>query len=168
MPNPNSNTSRFIEFGDPHGPWQLNLRDEGGNSVITDTRGASPVGFAVMVPVDNQVQEDTIVITWTGPASLVIDGQPVDFLRETNGDLVLELNYQVLSVGASYVVADIGGTNARFALYKPDDPGITRHHDHVRFRCSEFCSFAGVFMAYLEQAGQQVDRGLMDRLNINP
>jgi beta-glucosidase len=104
----NATVGRFVAFGDPLGPWKLNLQDSGGNAEITDSRGASPAGNATMVPKDNEAQEDTFVVSWTGPASLVISGQPVDFQRESNGDLVLELRYKVLSAGKKPVTISMG------------------------------------------------------------
>ena len=59
--------------------------------------------------------------------------------------------------GASYIVADIGGTNARFATYTPDESGIIRHEDPLRFRSADFNELAGAIKAYLEQTGRRVD-----------
>ena len=44
-----------------------------------------------------------------------------------------------------YIVADIGGTNARFGI--ADEQGITNTHT---FSCNAFDSFEDVFTAYLE------------------
>lgn len=112
-----SNVGRFIAYGDVLGSWKLILQDAGGNAVITDSRGVSPAGYATMVPKDDEAQEDTFVVTWTGPASLIIAGPPVDFQRETNGDLVLELRYRVLSVGRMPTSIAMGrGSDFRGAL----------------------------------------------------
>lgn len=64
---------------------------------------------------------------------------------------------QPSSTGASYLVADIGGTNARFAIYTPDDPGATKLNDQLRYRCSEFSNLAEVIRTYLEQTGRSVE-----------
>lgn len=61
------------------------------------------------------------------------------------------------TVGGTYVVADIGGTNARFAMYSPDDSGKIKLFNHLRFRCSEFSDFAAAYRAYLDKTGHQVD-----------
>jgi glucokinase len=68
-----------------------------------------------------------------------------------------EVNQAESLNGASYVVADIGGTNARLAIYTPDGSGTIQHDDHLRFRCSEFKSFSEVLKAYLEQTGRNVE-----------
>jgi glucokinase len=58
---------------------------------------------------------------------------------------------------STFVVADIGGTNARFAMYSPDDSGKFRLYDHLRFRCGEFSDLASALKAYLDQTGHRVD-----------
>jgi beta-glucosidase len=103
-----SNTGRFIEYGSPIAPWTLNLRDDSGNAVITDVRGSSPSGAVTVVPLDDQAQEDTMLVTWTGAGSLVLDGQPVNLQRETNGDLVLEVRYRVLEPSSGAVSFAMG------------------------------------------------------------
>ncbi len=57
----------------------------------------------------------------------------------------------------SYVVADIGGTNARFAIYTPTEHGKIDHRDHARFRCAEFDGLSAALDAYLEQTGHRPD-----------
>lgn len=103
-----SNTGRFIEYGSPVAPWALNLRDDAGNAVITDVRGRSPAGAVTVVPLDDQAQEDTMLVTWVGKGSLVLDGQPVNLQRETNGDLVLEVRYRVLEPSSGAVSFSMG------------------------------------------------------------
>jgi beta-glucosidase len=136
----NAVVGRFVAFGDPLGPWKLNLQDSGGNAVITDSRGSSPAGFASMVPKDHEAQEDTFIVNWTGPASLVIAGQPVDFQRETNGDLVMELRYQVLSVGKKSASISMGrGTDWRGTLDLSKEfsekVGSGWQTSHIRLNC---------------------------------
>ena len=130
----------FIGYGDPVGAWNLNLRDQQGNAVITDVRGESPGGNASVMPVDNEIQEDTLVASWTGPASLVVDGQPVDFQRETNGDLVMELVYQVLHTGVGETVVSMGrGKDWRGGLSLgkqfTDKAGAGWQKSHIRLSC---------------------------------
>lgn len=57
----------------------------------------------------------------------------------------------------AYIVADIGGTNARLAVYTPGEPGPIRHQDLQRFKCSQFKNLAEVIDTYLEQTGREVD-----------
>lgn len=62
-----------------------------------------------------------------------------------------------LSMGDSYLVADIGGTNARFAIYSPTGSEGVKLVDHAQFSCSDFDSLSAVLKAYLEQNGHKVD-----------
>jgi len=59
--------------------------------------------------------------------------------------------------GGSYVIADIGGTNARFAIYTPDGSGTIQHHEQLRFHCSSFAALSDAIKTYLEQTGRDVD-----------
>lgn len=93
----------FLAYGDPVGEWSLLLRDEQGDTRIGDSRGSSAAGAVTVAPADKSVQEDTIIVSWDAAGSVVIEGLPVDLTRETNGDMVLELTYQVLQPAAGQV-----------------------------------------------------------------
>lgn len=86
----------FMQFGDPVGDWRMQVRDSAGWTWIENSRGASSTGALTVRPVDRQVQEDTILATWTGEAMLALSGPAVDFVREQNADMALKLDYQVL------------------------------------------------------------------------
>ena len=60
---------------------------------------------------------------------------------------------EVSSHSSSYVVADIGGTNARFAVYSPCGSGKREYLNQVKFRCNEFSDLSDAFQAYLDQTG---------------
>jgi len=99
----------FIAFGDPAGQWGMILRDAGGDTRIGDSRGSSASGNLAAHPADREVQEDSVLLTWSGPASLLIEGQPTDFERESNGDMAIEVVYRVAAWNgdaASLSVAD--------------------------------------------------------------
>ncbi len=101
----------FVAFGDPAGQWGMILRDAGGDTRIGDSRGSSASGNLAAQPADREVQEDSVLLTWSGPASVLVEGQPTDFERESNGDMAIELVYRVArwSGGtASLSVADGG------------------------------------------------------------
>ena len=91
-----------------------------------------------------------------------------------NKNITSEAGKRQSSAGASWVVADIGGTNARFAIYSPDGSGAIRHHEQTRFRCSEFSEFSETISTYLEQTGFKVDAACLsiaapvdgDRINM--
>lgn len=90
---------QFMAYGDPVGIWRLALRDASGETRIDDARGKSPEGSLQVMPADHQVQEDTLIARWRAPASLVIEGEAVNFEPEANGDMVLELAFLVERVG---------------------------------------------------------------------
>ena len=57
----------------------------------------------------------------------------------------------------SWVLADIGGTNARFALYSPDPSGAIELRELLQFRCRQFSSFNDALSTYLDQVGVAVE-----------
>jgi beta-glucosidase len=99
---------RIIELGDPGSYWRMNLQDEGGDNQLSEVRGASPTGHLTVFPADHKVQEDTFIATWSGLASLMIEGQPVSFQLQTNENQVLELNYQVLQADVTSASVAMG------------------------------------------------------------
>ncbi len=56
-----------------------------------------------------------------------------------------------------HVVADIGGTNARFATHSVDESGVIHHRDLAQFRCREFGSLSEVLDTYLQQTGKKAE-----------
>jgi beta-glucosidase len=109
--------TKFLEYGDPSGPWSLVLRDADGDTRITDSRGTSSTGALSISPADRVVQEDSIVLAWSAPASLVMQGLPADFTRESNGDMAIELAYQVLEAPAAGGAIAMGdGTSGQGAI----------------------------------------------------
>jgi beta-glucosidase len=93
-------TLMIVTYGDPAGAWRMRVQDDRGNSMANNSRGSSPSGKVVVVPADNKIQEDTFIATWSGPGSLIISGQSVDFGSQLDDGYVLELNYQVLAAGS--------------------------------------------------------------------
>ena len=87
----------FIAFGDPVGEWGMLLRDEGGETPIGDSRGSSAGGLLTAAPADRDAQEDSLLLSWSGPGNLIIAGRPADFERESNGDMAIALEYRVLA-----------------------------------------------------------------------
>lgn len=56
-----------------------------------------------------------------------------------------------IDLNSVWVLADIGGTNARFALYSPDPSGQIELHRLLQFPCRQFSNFGDVLSAYLDQ-----------------
>jgi len=98
----------IVEFGDPVGDWRMQVRDSAGWNWIENSRGGSSTGVVAVKAADRQLQEDTIVATWTGEAVLALSGPAVDFVRETNADMALRLDYQVLQADGARASIGIG------------------------------------------------------------
>jgi beta-glucosidase len=113
----------FIAFGDPVGEWSMLLRDGDGETPIGDSRGASAGGLLSAAPADRDAQEDSLLLSWTGEANLIVSGRPADYERESNGDMAIALEYRVLGYTggeASIQVANsaeaFGSVDARAAF----------------------------------------------------
>jgi beta-glucosidase len=126
---------RFIDFGDPVGSWRMILRDEGDNDYINDARGVSRGGHLTVVPADHEIQEDTFILTWTGPASMVIDGPRANFQRDASADHVLELNYQVLETASGSVTLAMGKGELELAEQFASKFGEGWQSSHIRLSC---------------------------------
>jgi beta-glucosidase len=98
----------LIELGDPAGEWALLLRDEQGEDILNESRGASRNGALQAQPADYELQEDSVVLTWSGPASLVVSGDIVDLGDAASGERSLEIRYRVLSSAAQHAVLAVG------------------------------------------------------------
>jgi len=97
---PEDETVRSVELitqGKATGDWRMVLRDSDGQTIITDARGTSPTGQLEVVPVDNQIQEDTFMASWNGSASLIIEGAAADFNQQVAEEHVLQIIYRVIS-----------------------------------------------------------------------
>lgn len=106
--DPSLQVRRFIDHGDPVGVWRLHLADSGGAAYVSDVRGQSPDGFLSVAPADLAVQEDTLMATWIGAASLLLDGPATDLRPGSEETLALELQYQVLQSDVSSATLAIG------------------------------------------------------------
>jgi beta-glucosidase len=82
----------FLQRGKPMGQLQLMLADTGGPAqAIAGTPAASAHGGIKLTAVDYKAQEDARRLTWSGTGgSLVLEAdKPLEFNRETNGDVML-------------------------------------------------------------------------------
>ncbi len=101
-------TIKFVGLGGPIAPWSLILRDVNGDTRVTDIRGSSLTGVLNVVPADYQRQEDSVIASWNGPASLVIQGDPVDLQSQLDKNQVMEINYQVMEANISKFSLSMG------------------------------------------------------------
>ncbi len=128
-------SSVYIEFGDSVGPWRLNLSDRKGNALVSDARGSSPAGVLSIRPADHEMQEDTFLAKWTGPARLFIDGPRVNLQRETTGDLVLSLNYRVTEANLSQAHLSMSGGAIDVTTKLTSMAGEGWRTSHVKLSC---------------------------------
>ena len=82
--------------------------EAGAIDYITDARGESRTGLLSVVPADNKIQEDTFILTWTGPATMLIEGPRADFSAQSVGEQALELRYRVAGPVAGSVELAVG------------------------------------------------------------
>lgn len=101
-------TRALIENGDPAGDWIMVLRDDSGDSPVQDSRGTSSAGSLIAVAADRNIQEDSLLLTWTGPASLVLSGPATDFSTMSADSMALEFGYQVIAAGGDSASIAVG------------------------------------------------------------
>ena len=84
------------------------LLDAGGHAYIKDARGVSRTGELKVVPADDEIQEDTFILTWDGQGQMLIDGPRANLLAIAGENPALELVYQVIESDAEQVTLGIG------------------------------------------------------------
>jgi beta-glucosidase len=103
-----SDTLDLIRFGDAADALQMILRDDGGDVIAEDAPGESVNGRLASGPSDRNVQYDTKIFEWSGPAAIVIDGDPAGHAATMSGALALRIDYRVISVGDEAVSIAVG------------------------------------------------------------
>lgn len=98
----------LIEYGDPVGSWRMVLRDGGGHSYISNARGVSRLGKLTVEPVDHEIQEDTFILSWSGEATMLIDGPRANLLAIPGDNPAMILSYRVISSEAEMVSLGVG------------------------------------------------------------
>ena len=89
-------TDTYIVGGNASSPWRMTIMDAGGQTMISGSAGTSTEEMVSVTPADYEAQEDTSIVEWTGQGYLVINGNPVDLTRQSNGDMALQIVYQVM------------------------------------------------------------------------
>ncbi|MDJ0700003.1 MAG: glycoside hydrolase family 3 N-terminal domain-containing protein [Woeseiaceae bacterium] len=111
----------ILESGDPAGAWRMQALDAAGWNWIANSRGASATGAVRVMPADREREEDTIIATWTGDATIAVSGPAEDFARETNADMALRVDYKVHQSGESAVRIGMGHGPDRIAYVDVTD-----------------------------------------------
>ncbi|WP_156420185.1 glycoside hydrolase family 3 protein [Rheinheimera sp. EpRS3] len=98
------NASRYLHAGKAVTPWQLQLLDQGQITRVTDALHTSARGALTATATDRLQQEDSVTLSFVQPGTVLLthaDGVVLDLARQSNGDMALELEYQVLALGNS-------------------------------------------------------------------
>jgi beta-glucosidase len=98
------NTSRYLHAGKAVTPWQLQLLDHGQITRVTDALHTSARGAITATATDRLQQEDSVTLSFAQPGTVLLthaDGVVLDLARQSNGDMALELEYQVLALSNS-------------------------------------------------------------------
>ena len=91
-----SQSKNFLIAGEPKLPWRLTMQDSGGTVQVTSSKANSASGVVVMKPLDYSAQEDSRLFSFSGDGVIAIEGESVDISRESNADMAIELQYQVI------------------------------------------------------------------------
>jgi beta-glucosidase len=114
------NFSRYLHAGKAVNPWQLQLLDKGQRTVVTEPLQKSAGDALEAVATDRLQQEDSVLLTFHQDAAMALShtqGVALDLSRQANGDMTLELEYQVVAATEGKVkVAMQCGDNCTSAL----------------------------------------------------
>ncbi len=100
------NISRYLHAGKAVNPWQLQLLDQGQVTVVTEPRQDSAAGALTAQATDRLQQEDSVLLSFHQGAAVALthtQGAAVDLARQSNGDMTLELEYQVVTMATGNV-----------------------------------------------------------------
>jgi beta-glucosidase len=116
------NFSRYLHAGKAVNPWQLQLLDKGQVTVVTEPLQKTAGGALEAAATDRLQQEDSILLSFHQDAALVLShaqGVVLDLSRQANGDMTLELEYQVVAMAPEGAKVTIGmncGENCKSTL----------------------------------------------------
>ncbi len=95
------NFSRYMHAGKAVNPWQLQLLDKGQVTVVTEPLQKSAGEALEAAATDRLQQEDSVLLTFHKDAAVALNhaqGVALDLSRQANGDMTLELEYQVVAM----------------------------------------------------------------------
>ena len=143
----------IVEYGDPAGAWRMLAFDDAGFNWVGNSRGASGTGAVRVMPADRNVQEDTMVATWTESAVISVSGPAENFQQETDDGMALQLTYRVQRAAESQVQIGMGrgpGTTAFVDVTESlaKQSGMGWQTGHISLSCFED---AGLDMASVSE-----------------
>jgi len=108
--------SRFWSNGRLPDGWSLWTAEPGAiGTKLRETGGGT--GPLVVTPLDRRAQEDSRRFAWTGAADARIESsRPLDFTRETNGEISLVVEYRIDTPPAGPLSIAMGTTERRVAV----------------------------------------------------
>ena len=84
------------------------MHDAGGAIQVTTSKAVSAASAVTMTAVDYKAQEDARLFAFVNDARVAIEGEPIDISRESNGDMALQIEYQILGDNVADTVLSIG------------------------------------------------------------
>ncbi|NQD36436.1 exo 1,3/1,4-beta-D-glucan glucohydrolase [Permianibacter sp. IMCC34836] len=100
------NVDRLFTAGKATSPWKLQLLDQGDATLVENPVQVSRHRAVTVQAADRKQQEDTLVIDIKDKAfvSLVHEkGERINWARQSNGDMALEIDYQVIAASGKPV-----------------------------------------------------------------
>lgn len=98
----------FLKAGAAVSPWRLVMRDSAGTVQVTKSKAVSASGALNMTALDYMAQEDSRLFEFSADAVLSVEGESIDISRESNGDMALEIHYQVLGDKVANTAVAVG------------------------------------------------------------
>ena len=122
------------------GDWSLTLTAEDVPPVgVNAARAETQDGAISLSRTDRAAQEDSIVVEWSGTAEAALraSGGPVDWSRQANGDLALEIQYRVDAESGGPVHLGMGcGEDCGASFPLPMDSPVGEWQSHaIRLSC---------------------------------
>ena len=87
------------------------LSDAKGRSQYLQGTSSSAGGNISVESADYLAQEDSIIVNWLGQGRFLIEGEPVDLERQSNGDMAIQIDYRVLSANLQRASIKLGCEN---------------------------------------------------------
>jgi beta-glucosidase len=100
------NDVRYVMAGKAATPWQIHLVDNGKTTVVENATQVSTNRAITTRAADRKQQEDTVIVDFHNKGIVAINhaqGNHINWVRHSNGDMAIELDYQVLSASGSPV-----------------------------------------------------------------
>jgi beta-glucosidase len=128
----------LIRYGDPVGALQVVLRDDAGETVAEDTPTQSAGGHLVSAPADRNLQHDTKLLTWRGPAEVVVAGSVAGSDAALGAALAVQLEYQILATGEGPVTLAVGSESIDWSERVKGAENAGWRTEQIPLRCFEY------------------------------